>query len=107
VTAGSDFRKRIADEMDLEQASEVWRAQLYVVVEHMDLCERLAGAVADSELVVDGSKGQPRISPLVGELRQARQTLVRMLAVLGIDDGPESFSDRQRRYATQRWRTTP
>lgn len=102
MTAGDDFRKRIADELDLSQASAVWLGQLDTVCAMFDDVERLADAVADAELVVEGSTGQPRISPLVAELRQARQTLVRMLAVLGVDDH-ETFADRQRRYANKRW----
>ncbi len=75
-----------------------------------DDAERLAEAVADAPVVVEGSAGQPRPNPLAKELRDMRQLLGRLLAQLEIPsdepggewDNPTT-SERARKAAHLRW----
>jgi hypothetical protein len=75
----------------------------------VDLIERLEAAVADGDLIVDGSMKQPVANPLVQELRQHRQTLRSLLASVNLpdDDADAPASSRStsaREAAAARWR---
>jgi hypothetical protein len=102
MTAGSEFRGQVVDAFDLDQADPMWTELLHVVCSQLDTVERIEVELAQSSLTVAGSTGQQRANPLLGELRQQRVTLARLLAQLGTDGG-ESQSERQARFARKRW----
>jgi hypothetical protein len=75
----------------------------------LDECEALSRALAADGVTVEGSKGQTRAHPALGELRAARVVLSRLLAQLQLpdDDGqaiPSAAALRSRTAAGQRWR---
>ena len=78
----------------------------------VDLIERLEEALGGSDLVVEGSMGQPVASPLVTEIRQHRATLARLFASLKLpaDAGSAESqaaerSSAARKAANARWGT--
>jgi hypothetical protein len=80
----------------------------------LDECEALRVTVDTDGLTVSGSTGQPRVHPALGELRQHRLALGKLLAQLSLpDDAGESLPSpvqaRARRAAESRWgrRGTP
>ncbi len=68
---------------------------------------RLEAAVAAEGVVVEGSKGQPRLSQVVGEVRQSRLALARLLGELALPDAEDrpatARSARAKRAADSRW----
>lgn len=74
----------------------------------VDLIERIESALADEDLIVRGSMGQPVANPLVQEIRQHRATLQRLLGSLKLPDEDgraiESRSSSARAAANARWR---
>lgn len=54
-----------------------------------DIVERLETALADAELIVRGSMGQPAPSPLLTEIRQHRATLAGLLGKLRLVEPDE------------------
>lgn len=85
-----------------------------VLLEHAcrtaDTLARLDTALAEADLSVQGSKGQPVANALLKEAREERQLLGRLLDQLGLpDDGGSVWdgltaSSRARKAALQRWR---
>ena len=74
----------------------------------MDECEGLRQAVADDGTTVAGSTGQTRVHPAVGELRQHRLALGRLLAQLALPDEeeqklPTPLQARGQQAAAKRW----
>jgi hypothetical protein len=74
----------------------------------MDECETLRQALADDGATVPGSNGQPRVHPAVGELRQHRLALGRLLSQLALPDEdeetlPTPLQARGRDAAGKRW----
>ena len=67
-----------------------------------DEIERLTVALADSDPVVVGSRGQPRPSPLLGELRQHRIVLGRLLAQLGLKEADAQASSSGSGFGLER-----
>lgn len=74
----------------------------------VDLVERIEKELADQDLIVRGSQGQPVANPLVQEIRQHRATLQRLLGALKLPDedgrAAESRSSAARAAANARWR---
>lgn len=74
----------------------------------VDLIERLQSELADADLLVEGSQGQPVANPLVQEIRQHRGQLQRLLGSLKLPDETErgggERSASARAAANQRWR---
>lgn len=69
-----------------------------------DDIEALEAALAVEGLTVQGSQGQPRLNPVVGELRLSRLALLRMLSELRVSDqGPLSKNPVKQRAANIRW----
>lgn len=70
-----------------------------------DEVERMEAALAESDLVVVGSKGQPRPSPLIAEVRSHRLALRALLTSIGLPDEVEGTdrSSAGRKLARQRW----
>ncbi len=52
----------------------------------LDECESLRNAVDQDGVTVTGSTGQPRVHPALGELRQHRLALGKLLAQLALPD---------------------
>lgn len=78
----------------------------------IDLIERLEEALAGSDLLVEGSMGQPVASPLVQEVRQHRGTLARLFASLKLPEdvgaagqAQQERSSAARKAAQARWGT--
>jgi hypothetical protein len=78
----------------------------------IDLIERLEQALQGSDLLVEGSMGQPVASPLVTEVRQHRGTLARLFASLKLPEdagtsgrSQEERSSAARKAAQARWGT--
>ncbi len=47
---------------------------------HLDLAVRISAELAEGDLIVLGSTGQPRVSPLVDSVDKARRTVAQLLA---------------------------
>ncbi len=82
------------------------------ILEHacrtVDDLERLQHALHDSDIVVVGSTGQPRSSPLIAEIRGHRQLLSRLVQQLDLPDleAPtqrSALSQRKAAAANARW----
>lgn len=74
----------------------------------LDEVEALRAAVARDGMVVAGSTGQPRVHPALGEMRQHRLALGKLLAQLALPDAdgeslPSPVQARGRRGAAARW----
>jgi hypothetical protein len=74
----------------------------------MDECEALRQAVATDGTTVSGSTGQTRVHPAIGELRQHRLALGRLLSQLALPDDdeetlPTPLQARGRAAAGKRW----
>lgn len=74
----------------------------------LDECEALRASVEAEGTTVKGSTGQPRVHPALGELRQHRLALGKLLAQLDLpDEDGETLSTptqaRARRAAQARW----
>ena len=106
-----------------EKAQRLWRstvvqyeltvAELLVLesaCREYTLIERLEKELGELEsLTVEGYKGQPVVSGLVGELRQHRAEFIRQMKALDLPDeaGASSSQDRSvkaRAAAAERWR---
>ncbi len=88
--------------------SETERELLAECCRLLDECEALRAAVDADGATVPGSSGQPRVHPALGELRQHRLALGKLLAQLALPDVDESTLSspvqvRGRRGAAARW----
>jgi uncharacterized protein with von Willebrand factor type A (vWA) domain len=70
-----------------------------------DAVEALELEIASAGLVSRGSRGQPRLSPTVSELRQARLSVAKLLRDLALPDrdGGTATTRRARKAAEARW----
>lgn len=82
-------------------------AVLGLACRQVDDVAALEAEVKRAGVIVPGSKGQPRLSAIVTELRQARLAVARLLGELEMpaaDDQPKSArSKRAQRAAEVRW----
>lgn len=83
---------------------------LTLACRQLDDVASLEALLAEQGLVVPGSKGQPRLSAVVSELRQARLAAARLLAEVGLpldDEGRPATpaARRAQRAAQARWAT--
>ncbi len=97
-----------------DEISEAYELRLdeQRILEHacrtVDDLERLQQALANNEVIVPGSTGQPRTSPLIAEIRGHRQLLSRLVQQLDLPD-PEAptqrsaLSQRKAAAANARW----
>lgn len=94
----------VVDDYDLSAAEA---RVLEDACREVDLIERMELEQRDAPLTARGSMGQPVPAPLIGELRQHRATLARLLAQLGLDSGgasaQDSASQSARDLARKRW----
>jgi hypothetical protein len=85
------------------------RELLVEVCRTLDLTEQLDAVVRTDGLTIEGSRGQTVTHPAIGELRQARGLLSRLLAQLDLPDVdgaaslPSAFTLRARQGASARW----
>lgn len=91
-------------------AYELGDDELEVLIEAvrmMSEIDALADALERDGITVAGSKGQTRVHPAVGEIRQHRMSLARLLKQLDLpaeDEQPESWRTRDARHAANaRW----
>ncbi len=90
------------------ELSEVELELLKECARLLDECEALRKAVDRGGVTVVGSTGQPRVHPALGELRQHRLALGRLLAQLALPDVaddklPSPIQVRGRKAAQSRW----
>ncbi len=93
------------------EAYELTDSELSLLLEVcrlMDECEGLRQALAEDGTTVAGSNGQPRVHPAVGELRQHRLALGRLLSQLALPDEDDDrlatpLQARGRAAAAKRW----
>ncbi len=101
---GRAFWDRALDTCEL---SESELSLLTEVCRLLDECEELRQAVARDGMTVPGSTGQPRVHPALGELRQHRMALGRLLAQLSLPDDDETLQSplqvRGRNAVAKRW----
>ena len=75
------------------------------VCRFLDEIEALEAGVREQGVTVEGSRGQPRPHPALGELRQHRLALGRLLAQLDFPDEvlDSPATSRARKAAETRW----
>lgn len=82
-------------------------AILTMAAHQADDLAALEAAIEQHGAMVVGSKGQPVLNPAIGEARQARLTVSRLLGLLGIpdeDEEPKTAASRHGQKAAQaRW----
>ena len=105
---GARGRKFWRTTMATFEMSDVETELLIEVARLLDECENLRNAVQTDGVTVAGSTGQPRVHPALGELRQHRLALGRLLAQLAlpdVDDGSLSAPAqlRARKASETRW----
>lgn len=110
--AGRRVWRHVADAYALEDFNAAELAQLELASRTMDLVAELAEEVDAEGLTVEGSKGQRRAHPALGELRLQRRLAADLLRQLGLDqadaDGtvsnlPSVRSRRASQAARKRW----
>ena len=67
-----------------------------------DLIDAMVAGMEGKALVVEGSKGQPVVNPLVSELRQHRSTLATLMRQLKLPEDGDSEAEAGRRSASAR-----
>lgn len=105
---GSAFWREITDAWDIP-------ADLQPVLEHaartVDDLARMQDALADADLIVTGSTGQPVPHPLIASVRAHRELLARLLRQFDLPPLPDEVgvtepsarSERAKRAAEMRW----
>lgn len=97
---------------DLDDSWELDERELALLEEAAKTADELAelGEALDREgMTVTGSRGQPVLHPAVGEIRQMRTLLLRLLGALELADPVDSLKSatpeqaRKRRAATSKW----
>jgi hypothetical protein len=105
--AGAALWRRLTADADLDFDSGSLLT-LELACRQADDVALLEKMLADQGAVVSGSKGQPRLSGVLAELRQQRYALNRLVSAIGLpeDDAPVGKSPSQRkaqRAADARW----
>lgn len=105
--AGTALWERLVAVYELSDA-EV--PQLELACRQADDVAHLERLLAEQGGTVVGSTGQPRLSPVFAELRQARLALSKLLGAVGLPDEenrPLTAAQRNAQHAAQaRWRQT-
>lgn len=102
--AGRALWRRVTADLDFEGES---RAVLELACRQADDVAALEELLATQGLVVNGSQGQPRLTPVVTELRQSRLALAKLLGDLpALTEQGRTMTagqKRGRRAANARW----
>jgi hypothetical protein len=103
---GRAFWRNVTSRFELDPAE---LELLVATCRTIDTIDGLQTAVDSDGLLAAGSKGQPRLNPAVGELRNQRALLGRLLGQLQLpdEDGTTLLTPRQvrgRAAAQARWR---
>jgi len=103
---GRAFWRATVSGFDLERGELELLAEVSRTLDEIDA---LTAAIARDGVTVPGSAGQPRAHPAVGEVRQHRLALGRLLAQLALPDLdgrtiPRPASLRAAHAARSRWR---
>jgi hypothetical protein len=88
---------------DLETADPAWLEVFETACSSLETIHQLEALVVSDGLLSTGSTKQTVIHPAVVELRHQRAAYAKLLTQLGLDDGHETFQQRQTRYGRQRW----
>ncbi len=90
-------------------------ALLLELARTLDMIDTLEAALSRAPLLVEGTAGQPRPNPLLGEVRQHRLAAVQLFRSLGLSDVADESDDgkplptpkqvRAQRAAQARWGT--
>ncbi len=105
LSRGEAFRKASLDGFELTGPELELLAEICNLLNEID---DLQSAVEHDGVTVAGSTGQLRVHPALGELRQHRLALGRLLAQLGLPDPagdslPSGVQVRGRTSAKKRW----
>ena len=99
-----DIEKRL--QSDLPEGWE-WDSRdlalIHLAQSTAETIHRLEAALAAADVLEAGSKGQPRVSPLVAELRLQRESLAKILGRLSIPGEEPVKSETHQRAANARW----
>lgn len=103
---GAAFWHAVTTEFEPDEGEA---AVLVEVCRTLDALDELDAAVARDGVTVAGSMGQPVVHPAVGEARQQRATLARLLRALDLDveapaPGASARSESASHAARERWR---
>jgi hypothetical protein len=103
---GQEFWRQTVEVFEL---SEVETQLLRECCRLLDECEQLRERLHHDGVTVAGSTGQVRVHPALGELRQHRLALGRLLAQMALPDLDDEALDspvqaRARKAAQTRWR---
>lgn len=103
--AGRAFWRKVVADYELDHDGVALLEQACRTLDELD---RLQVAVAGADLLVEGSAGQPRPHPLLGELRAHRLALGKLLTQLALpdeEDTPPLTATQQRaqKAARDRW----
>ena len=100
--AGRHVWRHILGEFDLDARELLVLEQ---AARQADAVAALEAEIDESGLVSRGSRGQPRLSGSVTELRQARLALSKLLSELAlpVDDGETAAGRHARKAAEARW----
>ncbi len=102
---GAELRQQVLDRYELSPPELLLLEKAAVTANEL---ARLEGELADAPLVVRGSRGQDRPSPLLNEVRGHRRTLEMLLRSLALPVEGETVgrprSPRHAAAARERWR---
>lgn len=102
--AGKRLWRSLTDKYELDPHELVLLEAAARQSDNLADCER---HLAESDVMVLGSTGQPRVNPLVPEIRQQRIALAKLIDALALpteDAAPVSAASRRARKAAQtRW----
>jgi hypothetical protein len=102
---GAAFHAKALADFDLSEPELVLLSEVCHALDEVDDLQR---ALATDGVTVEGSRGQRRVNPAVGELRQHRLMLSRLLAQLALPDEegealPSGTKMRAQDAARKRW----
>jgi hypothetical protein len=87
--------------MDFEDPREIHALKQACLIE--DDIVRLRAQLSDSELVVQGSTGQPVESPLLASIRNATSLQAKLLSSIAVEESDIERSRAGRRLVAQRY----
>lgn len=98
-----DIVKRLTAELpEGYEWTEKELALMHLAQATADTIKQLEAELNTSPVMNPGSRNQPRINPLIVELRLQRESLAKILARIHIPDGEEK-SEQHQRAALARW----